>query len=100
MPGLNGVEFSRMLPADTRVIFTTAFSQYAVEGFRVQAVDYLLKPISYADFLTAAQRPSNGSNSNAVPGAIARRRPARSIFVKTEYRLRQIELDKISISRG
>ena len=45
MPGLSGMELSRMLPADTRVIFTTAFSRYAVEGFRVNAVDYLLKPI-------------------------------------------------------
>ena len=38
MPGLNGMELSRMLPSETRVIFTTAFSQYAVEGFRVRAI--------------------------------------------------------------
>ena len=56
MPGLNGMELSRMLPEETRVIFTTAFSQYAVEGFRVQAMDYLLKPISYNDFLSAANK--------------------------------------------
>ena len=56
MPGLSGMELSRMLPAQTRVIFTTAFPQYAVEGFRVQAMDYLLKPISYNDFLTAANK--------------------------------------------
>lgn len=56
MPGLSGMELSRMLPRDTRVIFTTAFSQYAVEGFRVQALDYLLKPISYNDFLAAANK--------------------------------------------
>lgn len=45
-----------MLPTRTRVVFTTAFDRYAVEGFRVGAVDYLLKPISYADFLTAANK--------------------------------------------
>lgn len=56
MPGLSGMELSRMLPEETRVIFTTAFSQYAVEGFRVQAMDYLLKPISYNDFLSAANK--------------------------------------------
>lgn len=56
MPGLSGMELSRMLPENTRVIFTTAFSQYAVEGFRVQALDYLLKPISYNDFLAAANK--------------------------------------------
>lgn len=56
MPGLSGMELSRMLPEQTRIVFTTAFPQYAVEGFRVQAMDYLLKPISYNDFLTAANK--------------------------------------------
>ena len=54
MPGLNGMDLSKMLPEDTRIIFTTAFSQYAIEGFKVHALDYLLKPISYDDFLAAA----------------------------------------------
>ena len=92
MPGLNGVEFSRMLPADTRVIFTTAFSRYAVEGFRVNAVDYLLKPISYADFLAAAQKALEWFELKRRAGAPAD--DLRSIFVKTEYRLRQIELER------
>ena len=83
-------------------VFTTAFDRYAVEGFRVGAVDYLLKPISYADFLTAAnkafewfelKRRSVGKPSPAEAG------PG-SIFVKTEYRLRQIELDKILYIEG
>lgn len=56
MPELNGMEFSRMVDKRTRIIFTTAFSQYAVDGYRVNALDYLLKPISYADFLEAAQQ--------------------------------------------
>ncbi len=56
MPELNGMDLTRMLPEATRVIFTTAFSRYAVEGFRVNALDYLLKPISYADFLAASQK--------------------------------------------
>ncbi len=54
MPNLSGMELSKMLPEKTRIIFTTAFSEYAVEGFRVRALDYLLKPISYDDFLSAA----------------------------------------------
>ena len=49
MPELNGLEFSRMVPEDTRIIFTTAFDQYALDGYRVNALDYLLKPISYSD---------------------------------------------------
>ena len=102
MPGLNGMELSRMLPEETRVVFTTAFDRYAVEGFRVGAVDYLLKPISYADFLTAAnkafewfelKRRSVGKPSPAGAGP-------ESIFVKTEYRLQQIELDRIDYIEG
>lgn len=104
MPELSGMELSRMLPATTRVIFTTAFSQYAVEGFRVNAVDYLLKPISYADFLVAAQKalawfemkqqaaePITAAGPASVP---------QYIFVKTEYRLQQIELSKILYIEG
>ena len=102
MPELNGMDLTRMLPPATRVIFTTAFDSYAVEGKRVNALDYLLKPISYADFLTAAnkafewfelKRRSVGKPSPAEAG------PG-SIFVKTEYRLRQIELDKILYIEG
>ena len=98
MPGLNGVEFSRMLPADMRVIFTTAFSRYAVEGFRVNAVDYLLKPISYADFLAAAQKALEWFELKRRAGAPDD--DLRSIFVKTEYRLRQIELERILYIEG
>ena len=56
MPELNGLELSRMVPENTRIVFTTAFNQYAVDGFRVNALDYLLKPISYADFLEACNK--------------------------------------------
>ena len=52
MPELSGLEFAKLIPSTTRIIFTTAFSQYAIEGYKVNAFDYLLKPISYADFLT------------------------------------------------
>ena len=102
MPNLSGLELSRLLPPEMKVIFITAFEQYAVEGFRVEALDYLLKPISYADFLTAAnkafewfelKRRSVGKPSPAGAGP-------ESIFVKTEYRLRQIELDKILYIEG
>ena len=98
MPGLSGMELSRMLPADTRVIFTTAFSRYAVEGFRVNAVDYLLKPISYADFLAAAQKALEWFELKRRAGAPDD--DLRSIFVKTEYRLRQIGFDSILYIEG
>ena len=55
MPDLSGIDLSKMIPEETKVIFTTAFSQYAIEGFKVHALDYLLKPISYDDFLASAK---------------------------------------------
>ena len=117
MPGLSGMELSRMLPEGTRIIFTTAFSQYAVEGFKVRALDYLLKPISYNDFLESAKHALQViSGQPSAPGRIHPRfaaaeyglspeaapedRSPRSIFVKTEYRLRQIELDNITFIEG
>ena len=53
MPDLNGIEFAKILPKSVKVIFTTAFSQYAIKGYDVNALGYLLKPISYEDFLKA-----------------------------------------------
>ena len=119
MPGLNGMDLSKMLPEDTRIIFTTAFSQYAIEGFKVHALDYLLKPISYDDFLTAATHAkkviyterqsgagrvhprSAAAEYGLTPSAAPDRTPPiRSIFVKTEYRLQQIELDSITFIEG
>ncbi len=177
MPGLSGMELSRMLPERTRIIFTTAFSDYALEGFKVRALDYLLKPVSYEDFLGAALKArdyfelaeracrvadtsaapghldrlddhaanpvssSAAAAGGAAPGHLDRREDRqdgldgrqnnpghrdcrddqacrddrdcrddrartavpqnpRSIFVKTEYRLQQIELDKITYIEG
>lgn len=56
MPDLNGLDFVKRLENPPKIIFTTAYSQYAVEGFRVDAVDYLLKPIGYCDFLKSVDR--------------------------------------------
>ena len=56
MPDLNGMDFVKSLVAPPLVVFTTAYSEYAVEGFRVNAVDYLLKPFGLQDFLRAANK--------------------------------------------
>ena len=105
MPELNGLELSRMVPENTRIVFTTAFNQYAVDGFRVNALDYLLKPISYADFLEACNKAMQWfqlvQQSEQQPAATA---PAieepSSIFVKSEYKLLQIQLDDIRYIEG
>ena len=97
MPSLSGMELSRMLPEQTRIIFTTAFSQYAVEGFKVHALDYLLKPISYEDFLAAANHAAKVLDGKQEA---PRQEEPKSIFVKTEYKLQQIDLDKITYIEG
>lgn len=56
MPEVSGMEFASFIDQDTRIIFTTAFSEYALEGYRVDALDYLLKPISYTNFLVATKK--------------------------------------------
>ena len=93
MPELNGMDFSRMLGNHAKVIFTTAFQQYAVEGFRVYALDYLLKPISYPEFLQAANKAlrwfeMSGKQSHNQIAEDA-------IFVKADSRLVQIKLSDI-----
>ena len=109
MPELSGLEFSRILNADTRVIFTTAFDQYAVDSYRVNALDYLLKPISYPDFRASANkalrwyellRKPVSSEEKEESASIAERGGMESIFVKSEYKLLQIELRKILYIEG
>ena len=105
MPELNGLELSKMVPENTRIVFTTAFNQYAVDGFRVNALDYLLKPISYADFLEACNKAMQWfqlvqqNEQQPAAAAVAVEEP-RSIFVKSEYKLLQINLDDIRYIEG
>lgn len=99
MPNLSGMDLSRMLPERTRIIFTTAFSEYAIEGFKVRALDYLLKPISYDDFLSATVKAKEYFEVTE-PAEVTGQRKIKSIFVKTEYRLQQIDLDKITYIEG
>ena len=101
MPELNGLELSRMVPESTRIVFTTAFNQYAIDGFRVNALDYLLKPISYADFLEASTKAMQWFQlvHQSEQAAPADEEP-RSIFVKSEYKLLQIDLDDIRYIEG
>lgn len=97
MPELSGLEFAKILPKETKIIFTTAFSQYAVDGYKANAVDYLMKPISYDDFLAGANRAlewfrSVRQSENASDD--------RFIFVKSEYKLVKIMFDDILYIEG
>jgi DNA-binding LytR/AlgR family response regulator len=97
MPELSGVEFAKVLSKKTRVIFTTAFPQYALEGFKVNALDYLLKPISYEDFLSATDKALEWFSKMQKHDIYTR---DRVIYVKSDYKLLRISLDDILYVEG
>jgi DNA-binding LytR/AlgR family response regulator len=99
MPELNGLELSKMVPENTRIVFTTAFNQYAVDGFRVNALDYLLKPIAYEDFLHASNKALQRLEAQQKADAVAAPQD-RFIYVKSEYKLVRIFLDDITYIEG
>ncbi len=96
MPMITGLEFSKTIPPSTRIIFTTAYNQYAVEGFRLNALDYLLKPINYIEFLQAANKAQewfklkNNENNETDTDTTAT-----SIFIKSGYRMEKIQFEDI-----
>ena len=94
-PELKGFEFFQMVNSHTRIVFTTAFGQYAIDGYKVNALDYLLKPISYVDFLQAANKAVQWFELLQQP-----KEEIDSIFVKSEYKLVQIELKNILYVEG
>lgn len=96
MPQLSGVEFAKILPPECRVIFITAYDHYAVQGFRLNAVDYLLKPVSYEEFLEAAER-ARRAISPATPRAL---HESDCITVKCEYESRRIPIADIVLIEG
>ncbi len=106
MPELNGLEFSRMIPETTRIVFTTAFGQYAIDGYRVNALDYLLKPVSYADFIGAVNKAmkwfelKQKKTEEKTPDNPAANENLEYIYVKSDYKIIQVELDKILYIEG
>ena len=103
MPDLSGMELSRMIPADTRIIFTTAFKQYAFESYEVSALDFLLKPIRYQKFLEAAEKArewfSLKEAASTPPPAVAADERT-STFFKVDGDLRKVEFSDILFVEG
>ena len=96
MPDLNGMDFVKSLAVPPLIVFTTAYSEYAVEGFRVNAVDYLLKPFGLQDFQRAANRlkerlESSVADTHSVVGDSV----ADTLFLKTEYRIVKVNISDI-----
>ena len=94
MPDLNGMDFVKSLKEKPYIIFTTAYSEYAIEGFRVDAVDYLLKPIGYNEFLKAVNKVKTLMDLKTIRFGKAKNVPDH-LFVKSEYKLMRIELSDI-----
>ncbi len=97
MPELSGLEFAKILPKETKIIFTTAFSQYAIDGYKANAIDYLMKPISYDDFLDASNRALDWFQTTHQAENSS---TDRFIFVKSEYKLVKIMFDDILYIEG
>jgi len=88
------MDFVKLLKEKPGIIFTTAYSEYAVEGFRVEAIDYLLKPIGYDDFLKAAIKVKTLFESKE-PKYSSVKTSDDHLFVKSEYKIMRIELSEI-----
>jgi DNA-binding LytR/AlgR family response regulator len=99
MPDLTGIEFTRSLQEDHKIIFTTAYEKYAVEGFKLNAVDYLLKPFSYEEFLKAAGKAHKLAEleANAQPMIETNNQ---FLFLKSEYKIRRINFNDILYIEG
>lgn len=98
MPSANGIDFYKSLSTSAMVIFTTAYSQYAIDGFNVNAIDYLLKPYTYTRFLQAAgkaqqlfQQQQHSSSSVQAP---------RYLLIRADYSLVKVMLDSILYVEG
>lgn len=99
MPDLDGLNLSRQVPSATKIIFTTAFKQYAYDSYEVSALDFLLKPIRYQKFLSAIEKARQWFDRNSVSDSniISRQN---SMFIRVDNMLRQIDFDKIVYISG
>ena len=103
MPELSGIEFAKILPRQTKIVFTTAFNQYAIEGYKVDALDYLLKPISYDDFLATCNKALmyfTGDDAPIAKASKKHKQDDRFLFLKSEYKLVRVDLDDVLYIEG
>jgi DNA-binding LytR/AlgR family response regulator len=99
MPDLTGIEFARSLEDAPKIVFTTAYEKYALDGFKLNAIDYLLKPFSYEEFLKAAgkARKQVELETSVLPSIEANNQ---FLFLKSEYKIRRINFNDILYIEG
>lgn len=100
MPGLLGTEFAHSLRGGPMLIFSTAYEQYALEGFKLDAIDYLLKPYGYADFLKASSKAQNHFEKIIQHSPENNSESHDFFFVRSEHRQVRIDYDKILFIEG
>ena len=101
MPDLNGMELAHMIPTETRVIFTTAFKEYAFESYEVSALDFLLKPIRYNKFMVAVEKAKEWFSSRSVENGVkTENSAATNLFVRVDGELRNITIENIIYVNG
>jgi DNA-binding LytR/AlgR family response regulator len=96
MPSVSGIQFCKQIPQDTMVIFTTAYSEYAVEGFNLNAVDYLLKPFTYDRFLQAVNKAHDFYKFYHQQESALQQ----YMFIRADYSLVKIMLEDILYVEG
>lgn len=100
MPDLSGMEFVKSLTHSPKVIFTTAYREYAVEGFQVDAADYLVKPISFAAFSKAVEKTKQRYFDQTEAAYESIKADEQFLFIKSEYKIVRIDLNNIKYIEG
>lgn len=100
MPDINGMEFVKGLDNPPLVVFTTAYSEYAVDAYKVDAVDYLLKPFSLKEFQRAADKVKTQYDLRYQEPVISEPDDDDSLFFKTEHRIVRVKIDEIRYIEG
>ena len=100
MPGLTGLQFIQSLSNRPMIILITAYEKYALEGFNLDVVDYLVKPVSIERFVKACNKAWELYNLKTKPGEAISDKPAEYIFVNVEYSLLKVVLDDIMWIEG
>lgn len=100
MPDLNGLDLVKTIKSKPVVIITTAYPEYAVEGYKVSAVDYLLKPYGFTEFGQAINRAVENIEKAAAKAVSKEKSPEGSLFVKVDHRFIRVSLSEIEYIKG
>ncbi len=99
MPDLSGIDFVKTLESPPKIVFVTAYSEYAFEGFKVNAIDYLQKPIGYSDFLKSANKVKSWFDMHHTKSDEVKSNKD-FLFIKSEYKILRINFDDIKYIEG